>query len=228
MRQPSEWASTGSSESARTLAQARAAELRGSCAQAAALFAEAGRLDEASRVMLIRGDGEADPAARLRHYVQAVATAPEGGEARTQAQRKHALLVAGHGDGRLDDAFRRRRISSTRRRISRPSASTRRPPRPMRAPGTSRGRRGRSRGPETWTARRPPRHTARTRTAKPWPPRGARGACGPVASGPAARGRRHGARRRATTAVRERGRRHRGASRRPGDVMRIEIERSVG
>ena len=47
------------------LAQARAAELRGELAQAAALFAQAGRLDEASRVMLIRGDGEADPAARL-------------------------------------------------------------------------------------------------------------------------------------------------------------------
>lgn len=75
------------------LAQARAAELRGELAQAAALFAQAGRLDEASRVMLIRGDGEADPAARLRHYSQAVATAPEGGEARTQATRKHALLV---------------------------------------------------------------------------------------------------------------------------------------
>jgi hypothetical protein len=81
------------------LAQARAAELRGELAQAAALFAQAGRLDEASRVMLIRGDGEAEPAARLRHYSQAVATAPEGGEARTLATRKHALLVLAMASG---------------------------------------------------------------------------------------------------------------------------------
>jgi hypothetical protein len=78
---------------ARLLARARTAELRGELAQAAALFAEAGRLDEASRVMILRGDGEADPAARLRHYVQARATAPPGSDALTRAQRKHALLV---------------------------------------------------------------------------------------------------------------------------------------
>lgn len=75
------------------LAQARAAELRGELAQAAALFAQGGRLDEASRVMVLRGDGETDPAGRLGHYVQAVATAPEGGQALTQARRKHASLV---------------------------------------------------------------------------------------------------------------------------------------
>lgn len=78
---------------AKALAQARAAELRGELAEAAALFAEAGRPDESSRVMLIRGDAETDPAARLRHYVQAVATAPEGGEAQRLARHKHAGLV---------------------------------------------------------------------------------------------------------------------------------------
>jgi hypothetical protein len=82
-------------------AQAQAAELRGELAHAAALFAEAGRPDEASRVMLIRGDAETDGKERLRHYVQAVATAPEGGEARAAARRKHATLVlamASEGD----------------------------------------------------------------------------------------------------------------------------------
>ena len=77
----------------RVLGKARAAELRGELGQAAALYAQAGRLDEASRVMLLRGDGEMDPAARLRHYVQALATAPEGTTAHTDARRKHALFV---------------------------------------------------------------------------------------------------------------------------------------
>jgi hypothetical protein len=80
--------------------QARTAELEGDLAQAATLFAQAGRLDEASRVMLLRGDGETDPAARFRHYVQAVATAPAGGEAHAQASRKRAthLLAMAGGD----------------------------------------------------------------------------------------------------------------------------------
>jgi hypothetical protein len=73
--------------------QARAAELRGDLAQAAALFAEAGRLDEAARVMILRGDAEADAASRLRHYTQAAATAPEGSAALRHARKKRALLV---------------------------------------------------------------------------------------------------------------------------------------
>ncbi|MGD0528547.1 MAG: FHA domain-containing protein, partial [Polyangiaceae bacterium] len=77
----------------RVVARARAAELRGDLGQAAALFAQGGRLDESSRVMLLRGDGETDPAARLRHYVQAVATAPPGTPAHTDARRKHATLL---------------------------------------------------------------------------------------------------------------------------------------
>jgi len=85
---------------AKALSQARAAELRGDLAHAAALFARGGRLDEAARVMLLRGDAEAEPAARLRHYVQAAATAPEGSPARTQARSKHAaLLLAMAADG---------------------------------------------------------------------------------------------------------------------------------
>jgi hypothetical protein len=75
------------------LAQARAAELRGDLAQAAALFAAGERADEAARVMVLRGDAEVDAAARLRHYAQAVATAPEGSLAATHATRKHATAV---------------------------------------------------------------------------------------------------------------------------------------
>jgi hypothetical protein len=78
---------------ARILAQARAAELRGELAQAAALFSQAGRPDEASRVMLLRGDAETEAAARLRHYVQAVATAPADSPALAHARRKRAALV---------------------------------------------------------------------------------------------------------------------------------------
>ena len=84
---------------ARSLEQARAAEVRGELDQAAALFAQARRLDEASRVMLLRGDGETDPTARLRHYVQALATAPLRTSAHTNARRKHATLVLAIGAG---------------------------------------------------------------------------------------------------------------------------------
>jgi tetratricopeptide (TPR) repeat protein len=83
----------GGGGGARTLAQARAAELRGDLAQAAALFGEAGRLDEAARVILLLGDAETDPARRLRHYVQAAAMAPNESPVRAHARRKRALLV---------------------------------------------------------------------------------------------------------------------------------------
>jgi len=95
-RNPSSRSSSRASRSAsagRVLARARTAELAGDLAQATALFAEAGRLDEAARVMVLRGDAEADPGARLRHYVQAAATAPDGSAASRVARRKRALLV---------------------------------------------------------------------------------------------------------------------------------------
>jgi hypothetical protein len=57
------------------------------------LFAQAGRHDEAARVMILRGDAEADAAARLRHYVQAAQMAPEGSNVHTHAQRKRWLCV---------------------------------------------------------------------------------------------------------------------------------------
>jgi hypothetical protein len=78
---------------ARTLARARAAELRGDLAEAAELFGLAQSLDEAARVMVLRGDAESDPSARLRHYVQAVAIAREGGAIHAHALRKRAMLL---------------------------------------------------------------------------------------------------------------------------------------
>jgi FHA domain-containing protein len=92
----------------RALAQARAAELKGELPQAAALFAGAGRLDEAARVMVLRGDAEPDLAQRLRHYLQAVATAPDGSSMRTHARRKHATaVVAMAADAPTTEASRR-------------------------------------------------------------------------------------------------------------------------
>ncbi len=43
--------------------------------------------------MVLRGDADIDPAARLRHYTQAVATAPEGSPAAAHAARKRAAAV---------------------------------------------------------------------------------------------------------------------------------------
>ena len=99
----------------RMVRKARTAELEGELGQAAALFAQAGRLDETSRVMLLRGDGETDPAARLRHYVQALATAPTGSEARANACRKHAtLLLAMAGSEAATGALRQDLLDAAR------------------------------------------------------------------------------------------------------------------
>jgi len=78
---------------ARVLARARAAELRGELERAATLFAEGGRPDESARVMVLRGDAESDPALRLRHYVQAASVAPAGSPALALARRKRANLL---------------------------------------------------------------------------------------------------------------------------------------
>jgi hypothetical protein len=95
--------------------QARTAELEGDLAQAAALYAQGGRLDEASRIMLLRGDGETDPAARMRHYVQALATAPAGSEAHALARRKEAtLLLAMVGGDAATGALRQDLLDAAR------------------------------------------------------------------------------------------------------------------
>ena len=128
----------------RILRQARTAELRGELAQAAELYAEAGRLDETSRVMLLRGDAEADTAARLRHYVQALATAPAGSAAHTHARRKHALLVvavAGTDTPWLDQPLRRLSSAANYSRLSMGAAAA------LAAMGGARGRRAAVRPP---------------------------------------------------------------------------------
>lgn len=100
---------------ARALANARAAELRGELAQAAALYAEGARLDEAARVMVLRGDAETDPAVRLRHYVQAVETAPAGSPAWTHARRKRGHhVIAMCADAPMTETMRRDLLQAAR------------------------------------------------------------------------------------------------------------------
>ncbi len=100
---------------ARALANAQRAELRGELAQAAALYAEAGRLDEAARVMVLRGDGEADPAVRLRHYVQAAETAPAGSLAWAHARRKRGChVIAMSADAPMTETTRQDLLQAAR------------------------------------------------------------------------------------------------------------------
>jgi hypothetical protein len=49
--------------------------------------------------MLVRGDGETDAGARLRHYVQAVGTAPAGSAVLAHARRKRAAVVLAMASG---------------------------------------------------------------------------------------------------------------------------------
>lgn len=87
---------------------ARRAELRGELEKAVELFGIAGAPEEAARVMILRGDAETDSRVRMRHYTQAVATAPEGHAVRDEARRKRAaLLVAQFGGGAMSENARR-------------------------------------------------------------------------------------------------------------------------
>ncbi len=92
----------------REVRAAQRAELRGELDKAAELFGLAGAPEEAARVMLLRGDAETDARARMKHYTQAVATAPEGHPVRDEARRKRAsLLVAQFGGAATSEAARR-------------------------------------------------------------------------------------------------------------------------
>jgi hypothetical protein len=75
----------------RLVALASAAELRGELTRASALFAKAGQIEEADRVMVLRGDREPGADARVRFYAQAMAMAPEGSPVRGLARVKRAL-----------------------------------------------------------------------------------------------------------------------------------------
>ncbi len=77
----------------REVRAARRAELRGELARAAELYGLAGAPEDAARVMMLRGDAETDLRIRMRHYTQAVATAPEKHAVRAEARRKRANLV---------------------------------------------------------------------------------------------------------------------------------------
>src|SRR5689334_7455829 len=78
---------------------ARKAELRGDLERAVQLWSEASRPDEVARVMLLRGDAEAEPKKRLQHYTQAVSIAPEGQQVRKLARMKRAQLVVAMAAG---------------------------------------------------------------------------------------------------------------------------------
>lgn len=74
-------------------AAAERAELRGDLARAAELWGLAGRLDEAARVMILRGDAEPAAGPRMQHYLQAIRTAPAEHPVRKEARTKRALLA---------------------------------------------------------------------------------------------------------------------------------------
>jgi hypothetical protein len=91
----------------RTLAAARAAELRGDLVRATELYGEAGDTAEVARVMLLRGDGETDPRARLQLFTQAASLAPDGtAENRAARLRRAELLLALAGDTALSAVAR--------------------------------------------------------------------------------------------------------------------------
>ena len=87
---------------------AKRAELRGDLEKAAELYGIAGAPEEAARVMILRGDAETDARVRMKHYTQAVATAPEGSAVRDDARKKRAaLLVAQFGGSALSESAKR-------------------------------------------------------------------------------------------------------------------------
>jgi hypothetical protein len=99
----------------RRIAQAKKAELAGDLARAVQLFVEADALDEAGRVMLLRGDTETDPRNRLLHYTQAARTAPEGHATQAEARRKRAeLMLALAGDGGQSAVARKDMLDAAR------------------------------------------------------------------------------------------------------------------
>ena len=99
--------------------------------------------------MVLRGDGETDPAARLRHYVQAAATAPAGSCRRTHARRKRAdPLLAMSADAPMTATLRQdlleaaRELEELRGEARRRGASRLRARRGRRGAGARAGRAG--------------------------------------------------------------------------------------
>jgi tetratricopeptide (TPR) repeat protein len=99
----------------RQAAAARAAELRGDLARAAELFGEAEQPEEAARVILLRGEGETDPRARLQFFAQSARLAPEGTPTQKEARTKRAeLLLALAGDAAISAVARHEVIEAAR------------------------------------------------------------------------------------------------------------------
>jgi FHA domain len=99
----------------RQAAAARAAELRGELARAAELFGAAGQPDEAARVMVLRGEGDTDPRARLQHYAQAARLASEASAVQKEARIKRAeLLLALAGDAAVSAIARHEVLEAAR------------------------------------------------------------------------------------------------------------------
>jgi FHA domain len=95
--------------------EAREAEERGDLARAAALLIQAGRLDDAARVMIRRGDAEPKPAARVRHYARAAGTAMFGSEIQLEARAKRAIAsAAAAGESPATSAARRELLEAAR------------------------------------------------------------------------------------------------------------------
>src|SRR5689334_2032487 len=92
----------------RTASAARAAELRGDLGRAAELYGEAGEIAEAARILILRGDSETEPRARLQYYAQAARVASPADAPHKEARRKRAeLLLALAGDAALSALARR-------------------------------------------------------------------------------------------------------------------------
>lgn len=75
--------------------QAKAAkqcELRGDLPRAVELYVAAGAPNEAARVMLLRGDSDPEPRARLQHFTQAASVATDA-DLKVLARKKRATLV---------------------------------------------------------------------------------------------------------------------------------------
>ena len=89
-------------------ALARRAEVEGDYPRAFMLFLQAGRLEEAARVMLLRAEAESNAAARLRLYGRAAATAPAGSAVHALARTRRALaVVAMSADAPFTNGVRR-------------------------------------------------------------------------------------------------------------------------
>jgi hypothetical protein len=76
---------------------------------------DAGCVDDAARVMILRGDSEPNPKVRLQHYVQAVATAHVGAATHRRARIKRSLLtIVLAGDAAVSAVARRDLMEAAR------------------------------------------------------------------------------------------------------------------